>query len=246
MSGLSIPANKLGEIEDILFRPPGRPSLGALQELPRPLEAPGLWPRWSTPRRVCFPRPSSRTCACPSRSLGGSKTSAARPSSGSKRASRRRTRSHRFRAPSAAATGRSGLQPGQSRRLGLPSHKSMTSLQQRLMKTGGRLVKHARYLGYWPRDINRNVRRHAARSGRCHCRAGRTVARECEIWKCGVAEPSEKGLPTDELSPSENERVRKHFGPARCVPAVKKGLPSRENERRIEAADPKWKSFKQP
>ena len=44
-------------------------------------------------------------------------------------------------------------------------------------------------------------------------------------------------LPTDELSPSENERVQwKHFGPARCVPAVKKGLRSRENERRIEEA----------
>ena len=37
------------------------------------------------------------------------------------------------------------------RRLGLPSRIkswSLTRLQQRLMKTGGRLVKHARY--YWP------------------------------------------------------------------------------------------------
>ena len=36
------------------------------------------------------------------------------------------------------------------RRLGLPKkigHWSLTSLQQRLVKTGGRLVKHARY--YW-------------------------------------------------------------------------------------------------
>ncbi len=36
------------------------------------------------------------------------------------------------------------------RRLGLPNRIkswSLTSLQQRLMKTGGRLVKHARY--YW-------------------------------------------------------------------------------------------------
>jgi hypothetical protein len=36
------------------------------------------------------------------------------------------------------------------RRLGLPKridHWSLTSLQQRLVKTGGRLTKHARY--YW-------------------------------------------------------------------------------------------------
>jgi hypothetical protein len=43
------------------------------------------------------------------------------------------------------------LQPGNLwRRLGLPKRIdtwSLTSLQQRLMKTGGRLVKHARY--YW-------------------------------------------------------------------------------------------------
>jgi hypothetical protein len=48
-------------------------------------------------------------------------------------------------------------------RLGLPRRIkswSLTRLQQRLMKTGGRLVKHARYYWllladgcYWPRDI---------------------------------------------------------------------------------------------
>ena len=43
------------------------------------------------------------------------------------------------------------------RRLGLPRRIkswSLTSLQQRLMKTGGRLVKHARYYGCcWLRAI---------------------------------------------------------------------------------------------
>jgi len=49
---------------------------------------------------------------------------------------------------------RDRLQPGESReagrRLVLPKkieNWSLTSLQQRLVKTGGRLVKHARY--YW-------------------------------------------------------------------------------------------------
>ena len=50
-----------------------------------------------------------------------------------------------------AATERAGLQPGQLvAALGLPNRIkswSLTSLQHRLMKTGGRLVKHARY--YW-------------------------------------------------------------------------------------------------
>jgi hypothetical protein len=43
------------------------------------------------------------------------------------------------------------------RRLVLPKKIddwSLTSLQQRLVKTGGRLVKHARYYGFcWPRGI---------------------------------------------------------------------------------------------
>ncbi len=57
----------------------------------------------------------------------------------------------------AAATERAGLHPGQlvaagrgPREIGLPSRIkswSLTTLQHRLMKTGGRLVKHARY--YW-------------------------------------------------------------------------------------------------
>jgi hypothetical protein len=46
---------------------------------------------------------------------------------------------------------RDGLQPGDLwRRLVLPKkieNWSLTSLQQRLVKTGGRLIKHARY--YW-------------------------------------------------------------------------------------------------
>ena len=53
--------------------------------------------------------------------------------------------------PSAADAEPAGLQPGELwRRLGLPrgiENWSLTSLQQRLVKTGGRLVKHARY--YW-------------------------------------------------------------------------------------------------
>lgn len=50
-----------------------------------------------------------------------------------------------------ATTGGAGLQPGNLwRRLRLPQRIrgwSLTSLQHRPMKTGGRLVKHARY--YW-------------------------------------------------------------------------------------------------
>ena len=65
------------------------------------------------------------------------------------------------------------------RRLGLPQRIkswSLTSLQHRLMKTGGRLVKHARY--YWlllaEGHLNRQaVRRHAAQDlGAACCRAG--------------------------------------------------------------------------
>jgi len=54
----------------------------------------------------------------------------------------------------AAVAERDRLQPGESReagrRLVLPKridNWSLTSLQQRLVKTGGRLIKHARY--YW-------------------------------------------------------------------------------------------------
>jgi hypothetical protein len=56
--------------------------------------------------------------------------------------------------PGAVVAERDRLQPGESReagrRLVLPKkieNWSLTSLQQRLVKTGGRLVKHARY--YW-------------------------------------------------------------------------------------------------
>jgi len=53
--------------------------------------------------------------------------------------------------PSAAGAEPAGLQPGQPvAALALPRRIeswSLTSLQQRLAKTGGRLVKHARY--YW-------------------------------------------------------------------------------------------------
>ena len=53
--------------------------------------------------------------------------------------------------PSALAVERTGLQPGESvAGAGAPKridHRSLTSLQQRQVKTCGRLVKHARY--YW-------------------------------------------------------------------------------------------------
>ena len=76
------------------------------------------------------------------------------------------------------------------RRLGLP-HRiktwSLTSLQQRLMKTGGRLVKHPRY--YWlllvegqsqPGDCSATC---CGGSGRCRCRAGNiTRSRINSFW----------------------------------------------------------------
>ena len=65
------------------------------------------------------------------------------------------------------------------RRLGLP-HRikswSLTSLQQRLMKTGGRLVKHARY--YWlllaegASEPAGCLATCYTGSGHCRCRAG--------------------------------------------------------------------------
>ncbi len=66
------------------------------------------------------------------------------------------------------------------RRLVLPKRIdawSLTSLQQRLVKTGGRLIKHARY--YWlllPRDIctGAYLARCCGGSMRCRCRAGST------------------------------------------------------------------------
>ena len=71
---------------------------------------------------------------------------------------------------SAPATECPGLQPGQPLAQTRPSPPrvkrwSLTSLQQRLVKTGGRLVKHARY--YWlllaeGHLTRRAVRRHVA------------------------------------------------------------------------------------
>ena len=67
------------------------------------------------------------------------------------------------------------------RRLGLPRRIkswSLTSLQHRLMKTGGRLVKHARY--YWlllaEGHLNRQAVRRDAQPARRRCRAGRLTA----------------------------------------------------------------------
>jgi len=55
------------------------------------------------------------------------------------------------------------------RRLALPQrieHWSLTSLQQRLVKTGGRLVKHARYYWLYLAEGHLNRRRFGAMLGR--------------------------------------------------------------------------------
>jgi len=98
----------------------------------------------------------SRTYGCPAERSCGSTTSAARRSNGSKEGKQAahwtRLSCHRFRANevrlqcSVLAYNLGNLW----RRLVLPQRIdrwSLTSLQQRLAKTGGRLIKHARY--YW-------------------------------------------------------------------------------------------------
>ena len=75
------------------------------------------------------------------------------------------------------------------RRLVLPKkieNWSLTSLQQRLVKTGGRLVKHARY--YWLMLAESHLTRRlfgsmGAGSRRCRCRRGEARPGQVEIFR---------------------------------------------------------------
>ncbi len=164
---IRIPANKNLEleIEDILFRPPGRPSL---KPLLRYKSFRYQAASWSKPRRVVakvehhqgelFPRVGFivTNMSLPSRSLvrfyNKRGTAEQWIKEGKQATHWTRLSCHRFRANevrlqlSVLAYNLGNLW----RRLGLPRRIkswSLTSLQHRLMKTGGRLVKHARY--YW-------------------------------------------------------------------------------------------------
>ena len=164
---IRIPANKSLEleIEDILFRPPGRPShkpLVRYKSFRYQAES------WSRARRVVakvehhqgelFPRVGFivTSTSLPSRSLvrfyNKRGTAEQWIKEGKQATNWTRLSCHRFRANevrlqlSVLAYNLGNLW----RRLGLPNRIkswSLTSLQHRLMKTGGRLVKHARY--YW-------------------------------------------------------------------------------------------------
>jgi hypothetical protein len=153
------------EIEDILFRPPGRPSR---KPLVRYKSFRYQAESWSKPRRVVakvehhpaelFPRVGFivTSMSLPSRSLlrfyNKRGTAEQWIKEGKQATHWTRLSCHRFRANevrlqvSVLAYNLGNLW----RRLGLPQRIkgwSLTSLQLRLMKTGGRLVKHARY--YW-------------------------------------------------------------------------------------------------
>ena len=164
---IRIPANKSLEleIEDILFRPPGRPSR---KPLVRYKSFRYQAESWSQARRIVaqvehhqgelFPRVGFivTSLRVPSRSVvrfyNKRGTAEQWIKEGKQATHWTRLSCHRFRANevrlqlSVLAYNLGNLW----RRLGLP-HRikswSLTSLQQRLMKTGGRLVKHARY--YW-------------------------------------------------------------------------------------------------
>ena len=164
---IRIPANKNLELEiqDMLFRPPGRPSLK-----PRVRYRSFRYQAasWSKPRRVVakvehhlgelFPRVgfivSNMTLSSRSvvRFYNKRGTAERWIKEGKQATNWTRLSCHRFRANevrlqlSVLAYNLGNLW----RRLGLPQRIkswSLTSLQHRLMKTGGRLVKHARY--YW-------------------------------------------------------------------------------------------------
>jgi hypothetical protein len=153
------------EIEDILFRPPGRPSA---KPLVRYKSFRYQAQSWSKPRRVVakvehypgelFPRVGFivTNMSLPSRSVvrfyNKRGTAEQWIKEGKQATSWTRLSCHRFRANevrlqlSVLSYNLGNLW----RRLGLPRRIkswSLTSLQHRLMKTGGRLVKHARY--YW-------------------------------------------------------------------------------------------------
>ncbi len=153
------------EIEDILFRPPGRPSR---KPLVRYKSFRYQAESWAKPRRVVakvehhqgelFPRVGFivTSMSLPSRSVvrfyNKRGTAEQWIKEGKQATHWTRLSCHRFRANevrlqlSVLAYNLGNLW----RRLGLPQRIkswSLTSFEQRLMKTGGRLVKHARY--YW-------------------------------------------------------------------------------------------------
>jgi hypothetical protein len=164
---IRMPSNKSLEleIEDILFRPPGRPNR---KPLVRYKSFRYQAESWSKPRRIVakvehhlgelFPRVGFivTNMTLPSRSVvrfyNKRGTAEQWIKEGKQATNWTRLSCHRFRANevrlqlSVLAYNLGNLW----RRLGLPQRIkswSLTSLQQRLMKTGGRLVKHARY--YW-------------------------------------------------------------------------------------------------
>ena len=164
---IRMPANKSLEleIEDILFRPPGRPSC---KPLVRYKSFRYQAKSWTTPRRIVakvehhrgelFPRVGFivTSMVLPSRSVvrfyNKRGTAEQWIKEGKQATHWTRLSCHRFRANevrlqlSVLAYNLGNLW----RRLVLPpriKRWSLTSLQQRLVKTGGRLVKHARY--YW-------------------------------------------------------------------------------------------------
>ncbi len=170
---IRIPANKSLEleIEDILFRPPGRPSR---KPLVRYKSFRYQAESWSQARRIVakvehhqgelFPRVGFivTSMSLPSRSVvrfyNKRGTAEQWIKEGKQATHWTRLSCHRFRANevrlqlSVLAYNLGNLW----RRLGLPQRIkswSLTSLQHRLMKTGGRLVKHARYypgFPFWP------------------------------------------------------------------------------------------------
>ena len=164
---IRMPANKSLElkIEEILFRPPGRPSC---KPLVRFKSFHYQAKSWTTPRRIVskvehhrgelFPRVGFvvTNMVLPSRSVvrfyNKRGTAEQWIKEGKQATHWTRLSCHRFRANevrlqlSVLAYNLGNLW----RRLVLPpriKRWSLTSLQQRLVKTGGRLVKHARY--YW-------------------------------------------------------------------------------------------------
>ena len=164
---IRMPGNKCLEleIEDILFRPPGRPSC---KPLVRYKSFRYQAKSWTTPRRIVakvehhrgelFPRVGFivTNMVLPSRSVvrfyNKRGTAEQWIKEGKQATPWTRLSCHRFRANevrlqlAVLAYNLGNLW----RRLVLPpriKRWSLTSLQQRLVKTGGRLVKHARY--YW-------------------------------------------------------------------------------------------------
>ena len=164
---IRMPANKNLElaVEDILFRPPGRPSC---KPLVRYKSFRYQAKSWTTPRRIVakvehhrgelFPRVGFivTNMTLPSRSVvrfyNKRGTAEQWIKEGKQATHWTRLSCHRFRANevrlqlAVLAYNLGNLW----RRLVLPpriKRWSLTSLQQRLVKTGGRLVKHARY--YW-------------------------------------------------------------------------------------------------